>query len=134
MDDMPEKPVDLFEVTYFMVSDLAVVEYRLLYHVNAKWDEVYPESKGGADFIDDWQVFRNGSFCGRLTGWPLKIRSVERGELPRYATRLEAMVAARAQLERYIAMRDEELAWKRARLAEMVAELTTPAPGNTSTP
>jgi len=126
----PEKPVDLFELVYFTAEDYGVVEYRLLYHVDSKWDDVYPESKGGADLTDDWQVFRNGSFTGRYSGWPLK----SLGDRPRYTTRAEAMTVARAQLERSIAMRESELAEKRARFAEMVAALTTPASGNTSTP
>lgn len=97
---LPKEPVDGFEVTYFTIRHDRVQEIKLVYHVNKKWDG----TKGGADFVDDWQVIVDGFFSARMTGWQTP------GTLKHeydYSTRSGAVAALCSDLERRAKQADE---------------------------
>lgn len=99
--NLPEQPVDEFEVRYFTIRSRRVQELRLLYHVNKKWDG----TRGGVDFVDDWQVFVDGYFSGRMGGWLTPSSQGER-ECD-FATRDEAVSALKQLLEGLAQQADE---------------------------
>ncbi len=71
--EIPEHPIDQFEVKLFKVSDhgdrVDVVEVRYVYHVNTTWKSLYPGDVG-ADFEDVWQIFEGDRFVARSNnGW-----------------------------------------------------------------
>lgn len=72
-DLLPSTPVDRFELRRWYIDALAdepIIPMRYVYHVDATWEEVVgPEERAGAPFTDEWQVFRNDQFIGRIDGW-----------------------------------------------------------------
>jgi len=73
---LPGKPVDKHRVEYYRVSgygdDPYIMHVCCVYHVNSTWLEVCPDrtDRPGAAFVDQWQVFTDGDFCGRSNnGW-----------------------------------------------------------------
>jgi hypothetical protein len=66
--DLPEQPVDGYTVDYFSIGYYHVEAIRLVYHADTQWSDVC-EDPGGSDLVDQWQVFSNGNFSGRINGW-----------------------------------------------------------------
>jgi hypothetical protein len=117
--NLPAEPVDGYKITWYMVegADLRVSEYRLVYHAHRAWREVCPnDHREGAGFHDQWQVFENGRFESRTSGWHLISYwhdQFERG----YATRQEANAEARRLAEARIVRLRRETENLEARLA-----------------
>jgi|ERR1044071_129579 hypothetical protein len=91
---LPSKPQDGLELNYFSIDTENVRAIRLRYHVATKWGDI---GKGkGADLVDQWQVFVDGYFSGRMDGWerPTTIKHDAH-----FATRQEAVTALCALFE-----------------------------------
>lgn len=95
--ELSESPVDGFEVTYFTIrSERRVQEIRLKYHVNTKWSGVCQGN--GVDFVDQWQVFDDGCFCGRMVGWTAPSKFNHEHD---FSAREDAVNALKLKLEAY---------------------------------
>lgn len=106
---LPSDPIDLYEIEGFTVEHDEVRSIMLRYHVSRTWMEVYPEDTHqhpGASFVDEWQVFRDGDFCGRISRWDAPTASplFERA----YATAKEAYAEACRRLGRKILRLERE--------------------------
>ena len=78
---LPVEPADGYLVAYYRVGgsleDPWIKHVRCVYHVNAKWADVYPElaaERGprnyGPDFVDQWHIVSHGLGEGRTApGW-----------------------------------------------------------------
>jgi hypothetical protein len=42
-----------------------VALYELVYHENTKWEDFAPNEPGGADIVDMWMIYHNGTATGR---------------------------------------------------------------------
>lgn len=118
--NLPAEPVDGYEITWYTAGgpDIRVDEYRLVYHAHRAWREVCPDSHGeGAGFHDQWQVFENGQFESRISGW--RLVSYWHDQFDRgHATREEASTEAR----KLVAARIGRL---RAEIENLEARLTS---------
>src|SRR6185436_13876704 len=113
---LPVSPVHLYELKYFSVDHERVQEIRLKYHAYSKWAEVC-ESKNGADFTDQWQVFVDGWFSGRMDGWnrPTRIDHVNHFE-----KREDAVNVLRERLEARAQSYDERAQDLRAKARQII--------------
>ena len=112
--DLPDAPVDGFEVRYFTIRHDHVQEMLLKYHVNSKWDDVC-EAKGGADFVDQWQVFVDGLFSARMEYWA----NAKSQSSYDFATRQEAVDALKRELEGRALRADERAQEYREKAAQV---------------
>jgi len=67
--ELPQEPVDGYELEYFDIDGDYLSHIRLRFHVNSKWSDIVREEGRGADFINQWQVFDGARFVGRINGW-----------------------------------------------------------------
>lgn len=112
---LPKEPINGFEVRYFTISPEHVTEIRLKYHLNSKWSDVC-EARGGADFMDEWQVFTDGFFSGRVDGW---LTLADKDRTDDFETRDEAVAALKAHFERRALQADERAQDYRAKAAQV---------------
>lgn len=66
--ELPQEPVDGWELEYFDIDGDYLSHIRLKFHVNTKWSEIEKEGRG-LDLINQWQVFDGARFVGRIDGW-----------------------------------------------------------------
>lgn len=94
--ELPDDPIDEFEIRYFTIECERVQEVVLKYHINSKWSDVCPDDGQGADFIDAWQYIADGRFEGRSVGWltPTTFESKDR-----YAVRQDAVTVLKNRLQ-----------------------------------
>jgi len=113
---IPEEPIDQYQVKhyclYMLSIPVSVAEIVAVYHQNTPWHKYCQDEthSRGADIVDQWMVFENGSPCGRIVGWTgIHKAFVHPGN---FLTREDAIKAAIKKLnnERYrLALRDKEL-------------------------
>lgn len=112
---IPDEPVDQYEIHWYRVIHLNVPrisELRALYHVNTPWEALYPGDNrpGGAVFTDQWQVFEDGNFNGRMPSWEGWSRICDDYAWAHgYATKEEAQKAANEWTKKRIARLEEEI-------------------------
>lgn len=116
--NLPDEPVDEFEIRYFTIECERVQEVVLKYHINSKWSDVCPESdRTGADFVDDWQYIADGRFEGRTVEW-LTPSTIDRKGC--FANREDAVLALKNKLKEsanFYAERAQECLEKAAQVA-----------------
>ena len=110
---LPEQPVDNFEIKFWRVEGETLKLYRYVFHVDKAWKDLYPDDdskRGGAPWLNEWQCFEGDSCTGRLRGWRRMIENlaVSSG----FADRGDALRA-------FI----ESLNWQRKRLLDRMVEL-----------
>ena len=108
---LPEKPVDKFRIHYFRVwrggaDNIIIDEITSVYHINTSWDAYSPNNRGGADLVDDWMVFENGSATGRIEGW-VKILEIDPEAI--FETKTEAIKYAIEVYGKWIADAKERI-------------------------
>jgi len=107
---LPTNPVDRYELTYFTIAYEHVQEIRLKYHANSRWAD---ECEGnGADLINQWQVFTDGWFSGRMDGWN---RPSELDHADHFEKRGDAVDALKVRLEQRAQSHDERAQELRAK-------------------
>lgn len=95
--DLPNKPVDGYEIKFFSIENNRVQECRILYHKKTRWSDLYPEEGYGADFTDQWQMFRGKTCEGRMDGWSKPLRCFENPKNT-FLSRGKAVAALRKRL------------------------------------
>lgn len=75
--NLPKRPVDGYEIKFFSIEYDRVQECHILYHKKTRWADLYPTEGRGADFVDQWQVFRGETCEGRIDGWIKPLRCFE---------------------------------------------------------
>lgn len=99
-------PVDKYEIKYFSIDYDLVCEIKLIYHVNTPWKSLFPGESGGSPFTDEWQLFRDGYFEGRIEHW---LGPVASGfAVDDFTTRDEANAALYSRLERRAASYEKQ--------------------------
>lgn len=123
---LPKEPVDQYEIKYWSYDGDRIIESRFVYHVNTKWNDLYPEdSYWGADFVNHWQIFHNGNFEGRTNiGWEQPLRWKFEYN---YATRKEAVQALVLRLRLSASNMEERLSDLKQKIAEYEKELKNTA-------
>jgi hypothetical protein len=121
----PESPVDRFTVEWWTVTDsvldFALVAHRAEYHVNTKWSDMPNARPGGADVVDDWMLYRDGTCVGRTEGWT---RFRERFlATPHLLTRRQALEAAALLVDLAVDDAEERLGQLATRLEAITADL-----------
>lgn len=100
---IPDKPVDQYKVKFYRLSMsecwVYIREMECVYHTNTPWDVYSPNDKGGADLVDDWMVYANGSAEGRITGWGNILNMYPENI---FATREEAIRESIKRFSKYI--------------------------------
>lgn len=123
--ELPSEPVDGYEIKWFHVENYSDIrEGRLVYRKDKAWQEVYPgDKRNGARFKDEWQVFEDDRYTGRVDEWNLtKKRWAELFE-DGYETRNEALLEAKRRTAKWIARLEADLRSANARLEEISREL-----------
>jgi hypothetical protein len=126
---IPENPVDKLILRWWTLGDYDVIPHHAVYHVNTKWNDLYPDSRPGADFEDQWQIFYDGRFSGRSNqGW----KAMEAGDWSRcFSTEVEARQVLCDRLrERIVHLKDEIVDRRQALVAnkERLGALLYPEP------
>lgn len=127
--ELPDEPVDQYRIDWWeldlnyeeLILDYgALVHYHVIYHVNSPWDDFCGDTQvKGADFVNQWQLFRDGRFIGRtLNGWGNDILRVCDGRTS-YTTLAAALGALRVELRRRIERCQAELRTFEDKLAEL---------------
>lgn len=122
---LPKEPVDRFEIKYWSYDGDRIIETRIVYHVNTKWADLYPDDSRGVDFVNHWQIFHNGNFSGRThDGWEQPLRWTFAHD---YATRKEAVQALVLRLKLTAKNSEERLSDLKEKIAEYEKELKNTA-------
>lgn len=112
---LPEQPIDGYEVQYFSIREQSVQQITLKYHVNSKWDDVCKD-RGGVDFVDQWQVFTDGHFSGRMEGW---LTPSTRNHVDHFESRLDAVIALKQHFTNRAKSHEERAAEYRRKAREV---------------
>lgn len=122
---LPAEPCDRYQVTWFRAYydgynnhlPPRIEHFRAVYHANTKWKDI-DERSGGADFVDQWQIFANGAFSGRSNpGWAAFTKGIYNWS---------ECFATQAEAEAYLIERmREETAYLQNKLNERLAQLET---------
>lgn len=115
---LPENPIDGHEVNYFSIAYDRVQPCRLKYHERATWREVCGGDERGADFVDEWQVFEDGRFIARITGWDIAERF--RGDKEVFECCEQAKEILRQRLLRRAASYEKQAKQCRDKVAELM--------------
>jgi len=106
---IPTQEIDQYKVTVWTydihVTQSCIRKICWEYHVNTPWKTIYPNERGGADFMHQWCIRHNDNkgYEGRMhKGWD-RIFAV-RGRF--YLTELEAKQAA---IERLLELMNKQL-------------------------
>lgn len=114
--ELPATPVDGYEIHWFSVESDEIWKMRMRYHASRTWNEVYPrDSRAGAPFRDQWQVFRNDRFTARALGW-LAPTSPALFTTKDFPTLEEAATALQSRLEEITASLRKDLAYYERKL------------------
>lgn len=101
---LPETPVDQYSLEWYDVDVSPVWCYidhkKVVYHVDTPWGKI-SDVKGGAPLTDQWQIFKNGHFCSRFTGWDFLAKDSSMWENC-FLTKEQAVNEATRQLNGYI--------------------------------
>ncbi len=93
---LPNAPVDGYEINFWSIDYETVAPCRLQYHANTPYATLYPDEGHGAAFVDCWRIFRRDSCEGRGMGWNWP--AITKWNLE-YAGKESAVAALQARLE-----------------------------------
>lgn len=130
---LPAEPVDGFVLEAWQsdtspYSDGGARCLRYVYRLKCTWKDLYPDFSPGADFENEWQLFDNERFSGRVDGWlsPLEWLNA-RAYL--FATRSEALENTAKYLRDKIEEKQREIANSHELLLKIEDELGVSPPG-----
>lgn len=116
----PEDPVDGYTLTFWKVcnfGDFCVHEIRVVFHVHAVYTDVVPEALNGAAFENEWALWLDGVFKGRVEGWRAYKFALD-GCFSTYALAAQEL---RERLTAAISVREADIAILKTALAELEA-------------
>ena len=105
--DLPAKRTDGHRVDWWVVGTFGIRHRHAIYHVDTKWDDLFPTDPGGTDLVNHWQLFDNDNFNGRTSdGWTAAWKLFDWRDS--HPTECAALRAHMARVQKHIAWLQKE--------------------------